>query len=87
MNPAAEKVTGSSFGARLWRGWARASRAIAGPVTAVWMGIVYLLVLPFFLLMKLADPLRLRPSRGRADSCWEDYPQAETTLSRYRRMF
>ena len=68
--------TAPGFFRRLWDGWTRFAKRLGRAITVVWMVVVYFLVIPFFQLRRLADPLqkRLLPDQP---SYWLDRPHHE----------
>ncbi len=73
-------------GRRIYVVWMTAAVGIGVVVTFVLLTILYFVLLPFFLFIRLKDPLRLARSRS-ADSFWEDHPHHPATLERMLRPF
>ena len=49
------------------------------------LSVLYVVVLPIALLLRLTDPLRAR--LGDRDSYWEDHPPHEPSLERMKRQY
>jgi len=54
-------------------------------MTTVLLSVLFVILLPFFSLIRLADPLRLKPKSS--GSYWEDPTPHDATLERTRRPF
>ena len=77
--------TNPGFFRRLWNGWKWIGEKIGMVMSAVILTLLFFLVLPFWTLMRLRDPLRKR--LGRQESYWEPYKNPPPELNRYRRPF
>lgn len=73
---------------RLWAGWKRFANKLGRALTVVWMAVIYFLVIPFFQLRRLADPIqkRLLPDQP---SYWQDrlHNKSAADLSRLSKPF
>jgi hypothetical protein len=67
----------------LWRAWMALARFLGKCNMLLVLTLIYWLVLPFFALYRLADPLALRPRPGR--TFWRERPPREPTLEHYFR--
>lgn len=65
--------------------WMRVAIAIGVVMTPVFFTLLFIVVLPIFSLIRLADPLRMNLSR--AESYWEDHKDHEATVERALRPF
>ena len=72
-------------GRRLYVVWMTGAMTLGIGVTTVLLSVLFVILLPLFSLIRLADPLRLRmKSTG---SYWEEPTPHEATLERTRRQF
>ncbi len=62
----------------IYRCWMKVAFFIGRIMTTLMFTIVYFLIIPFFLILKLKDPMRTRKSH--AQSYWEDWPYKNETL-------
>lgn len=69
---------------RIYRAWKRLARRWGELVGALAMSLIYLLIVPLFLFLRLRDPLQLRNTR--ATSYWGDWPYGEESLEDFFRM-
>ena len=81
--PSATPDTSPGFFRRLWEGWKRFAKKLGRAITVVWMVVVYFLVIPFFQLRRLADPLQKRLLPGQT-SYWLDHPNHEAAAAMQR---
>lgn len=79
-------LVGGRAGTTVYRIWMRAARRVGIIVSTIALTVFYFVLLPpFVLLVRRQDPLRRRLHRG--GTYWEEYPSAEPTLDRLRRLF
>jgi hypothetical protein len=71
---------GSPWYKHLWRGWKRVGRFIGDLISRVVTSIAYVLLLPFALGVRPADPLGLRPR----PSTWHPLPPPPTSIDEAR---
>ena len=69
----------------LWRGWKAFARALGYVQTVLVLTVLYLLLLPFFSLVRLRDPLRRRLDA--AGSWWEPMEPVDATIEEAARRF
>ena len=67
-------------------GWMTVAMYLGTVVTLVLLSVMFIVLLPIFSLIRLADPLRLR-LLGSGASYWEDHRHHESTLERTIRPF
>ena len=65
--------------------WKRFANKIARVQTVVLMTIVYFLLVPFFSLIRLSDPLKLRINKKSA-SYWEPKKEIDPSLDNMRQL-
>jgi hypothetical protein len=65
--------------------WMTGAMYLGTAATTVLLSVLFAALLPFFSLIRLADPLRLK--RKSSGSCWEEPTPHEATLERTRRQF
>ncbi len=70
---------------RLHVGWMRAGMAIGSVMTGVLLTVMYVTLLPPFALLRLWDPLGLRPAE--AETYWRPCRTDDSSLERARRPF
>lgn len=68
------------FFRRLWAGWSRFAIRLGRAITVVWMVVVYFLVIPFFQLRRLADPLQ-KGLLSNDTSYWQKRPPNDAAAS------
>ena len=66
--------------------WMSVASCIGTVVTFVLLSVLFLVLLPFFSLIRLKDPLRMN-LLGSGESYWEDHRHHESTLERTIRQF
>jgi hypothetical protein len=69
---------------RLYAGWMTTALALGAVMTRVLFTVVFVVLLPFFALIRFRDPLRKKLT---AESYWEDYDRHDATLERVSRPF
>ena len=74
----------ASLAERVQRGWITGGRAVGTAITLALFAAFFTVVLPFFLFVRLSDPLRKK--RGAA-SYWEDSRRDEHTMDRLLRPY
>lgn len=67
--------------------WMQIAVAIGNVTTPIFFTILFAILLPFFSLIRLADPLRFKLKPGANESYWEDHKQHEDTIERAMRPF
>ena len=68
---------------RLWQGWKKFAHRLGVAQTYVVVTLFYWLIVPFFSLIRLQNPLRLRlPTTG---SFWIDRKQTANSIERAKR--
>ena len=68
---------------KIYRGWLKIAHLMGQVMTTLLMTVVYLLIVPFFLFIKLKDPLRIKQSA--VESYWEPWlPEKEILEDFYR---
>lgn len=72
-------------GRRLYVVWMTGAMTLGIGVTTVLLSVLFVILLPLFSLIRLADPLRLRMKSS--GSYWEEPTPHEATLERTRRQF
>ena len=68
---------------RLWQGWKKIAHKIGVAQTYVLVTVFYWLIVPVFSLIRLRNPLRLRPPGDR--SFWIERKPTDNTLDRAKR--
>jgi hypothetical protein len=68
------------FFKKLWQGWKRFAHKLGVAQTYIIVTLFYWLIVPFFSLIRLKNPLRLRQSADR--SFWIGRPPADNTMER-----
>ena len=71
---------------KAWQAWKRVARRIAAFQFLILLTLIYFLILPFFTLYRLKDPLKTKLDEG-ADTYWEERPQEEATVERFSHPF
>ena len=67
-------------------GWMTGAACLGTVMTFVMLSVLFVVLLPFFSLIRLTDPLR-RKLRGPGESYWEDHRHHDSTLDRCARPF
>ena len=67
--------------------WVKMVFFLGTVMTVVLMTVLFFIVVPIFSLIRLKDPLRMRPSRDPKESLWETHRNSEPTLERFGRPF
>jgi hypothetical protein len=73
------------IGRLLYIVWMTGAMYLGMAATTILLSVLFVILLPFFSLIRLADPLRLRMKSS--GSYWEDPTPHEATLERTRRQF
>ncbi|MBL8149192.1 MAG: hypothetical protein JNN15_04615 [Blastocatellia bacterium] len=68
----------------LWDKWKRIALVIGRFQTRVLLTLIYFLIIPFFSLIKLKDPLKKKDISG---SMWQERFRAMPTEEAFKRMF
>jgi hypothetical protein len=74
-----------AIGRLLYVVWMTGAMYLGMAATTVLLSVLFVILLPLFSLIRLADPLRLKHKSS--GSYWEDPTQHEATLERTRRQF
>lgn len=70
---------------KIWAGWKRFAHRVAAVQTYILITLLYGLIIPFFSLIRLGDPLRLRTKS--CTSFWIERPKREPGLEQVRQQF
>jgi hypothetical protein len=70
---------------QIWAGWKRFALKLAMVQTYILVSLMYVLIVPFFSLIRLADPLRLRP--GTRTSFWMNRARRNEGMTGARRQY
>ncbi|MDA0838690.1 MAG: hypothetical protein O3B01_02635 [Planctomycetota bacterium] len=68
----------------LWRGWIRFGLFLSGVNTFILLTLIYFVMMPFVLFIRLKDPIR-KSQEG--DSYWEPRAPTEKNLKKYTMQF
>ena len=71
----------------LYGPWMKVGFFLGVVVTTVLMTALFIVVVPIFSLVRLKDPLRVRPSRDPGRSFWEPHRNSEPTIERFGKPF
>jgi len=74
------------LGRRIYVGWMTGASWLGAGMTLILLTVLFVAVLPFFALIRLKDPLRLRLAPP-GESYWEPHAPHEDTLERTQRPF
>jgi hypothetical protein len=69
---------------KVWAGWKRFAHRVGVVQTYILISLLYGLIIPFFSLIRLGDPLRLRT---KSSSFWIVRPRREPSLEQARQQF
>jgi hypothetical protein len=67
--------------------WMKMAFVLGAVMTTVLMTVLFIVVVPFFSLVRLKDPLRTAKSRDPSASFWEPHRNSEATVERFGRPF
>ena len=70
----------------IWRTWKSVAHRIAAFQLLILLTLIFFLILPFFALYRLKDPLKTKPDPD-AETYWEPRPHEPTTLERFTHPF
>ena len=79
-------LVSESLGRPVYVVWMTGARYLGMAMTFVLLSVLFVILLPIFSLIRLKDPLRLRPGRP-GESYWEEHQHHESTLERTARPF
>lgn len=68
----------------IWAAWKRFAYILGKIQTTILLTLIYFLIIPFFSLVRLKDPLS---KRLEGSSYWQAFKKQPTTLEQFQKMF
>jgi hypothetical protein len=67
------------------RKWKRVTQRIAAGQTFILISLMYFLIIPFFSLIRLSDPLKIKPDK-KSKSYWEPKKTVDTSINGMKKL-